>query len=297
LTGDPRRRDTYSSGDMAHAAESEVSRSDGPALSFAVQELERVAAPTVAEFTRRHLRPRRAVVLTGLTDGWLPAREWTMARMAARHGDARVIAARLVGGRLMDDSATSVVFHRVALREFVAGLAGPDPSSAYVMAPTWNFAPTLQAEYRVPPYCVGAAHLRAKVWLGKAGTVTPMHRDVPHNLHVHLTGRKRWLLVPSGGSARVYPRGLLSDMPNFSEGEPEPPDTARQPRARDATVFGATLAPGETLFIPHGWWHHTRSLDDAVSMNFWWGGPIVQLASLASTAFKRMRGIRRDEWG
>jgi hypothetical protein len=31
-------------------------------------------------------------------------------------------------------------------------------------------------------------------------------------------------------------------------------------------------------------------------MNFWWGGPLVRLASLASTAFKRARGIRRDEW-
>ena len=63
------------------------------------------------------------------------------------------------------------------------------------------------------------------------------------------------------------------------------------------TALGATLDAGETLFIPHGWWHHTRSLDDAVSMNFWWGGPLVHLVALASTAFKRVRGIRRDEWG
>jgi len=37
-------------------------------------------------------------------------------------------------------------------------------------------------------------------------------------------------------------------------------------------------------------------LDDAVSMNFWWGGMAIYLASLASTAFKRIRGIRQDEW-
>ena len=51
-----------------------------------------------------------------------------------------------------------------------------------------------------------------------------------------------------------------------------------------------------TLFIPHGWWHHTRSLDDAVAINFWWGGPIVAAAALASETFKRLRGIRHDEW-
>jgi hypothetical protein len=32
-------------------------------------------------------------------------------------------------------------------------------------------------------------------------------------------------------------------------------------------------------------------------MNFWWGGTVVQLASVASTLWKRVRGIRRDEWG
>jgi lysine-specific demethylase 8 len=220
-----------------------------------------------------------------------------MARMVARHGDARVVAARLAAGMLLDDPSAGVVFHHVRLRDFVASLAGPHPASDYVMAPTWNFASTLRDEYRVPPYCAGAAHLRAKVWLGKAGTVTPMHRDVPHNLHVHLTGRKRWLLVAPRDSSRVYPRGALSGMPNFASVDPERPDYARHPRFRDATVFAATLDAGDTLFVPHGWWHHTRSLDDAVSMNFWWGGRLVRLAALASTTFKRLRGIRQNEWG
>ena len=42
---------------------------------------------------------------------------------------------------------------------------------------------------------------------------------------------------------------------------------------------------------------HARSLDDVVSMNFWWSGSVVRLVALASAAFKHARGIRRDEWG
>ncbi len=217
--------------------------------------------------------------------------------MAARYGSARVVAAVLAGGTLMDDPTTGVVFRRVELREFVRSLALPGSASDYVMAPTWNLPAEFARDYRVPAYCRGARHLRAKVWLGKAGTVTPMHRDVPHNLHVHLTGRKRWLLFAPGQSSRVYPRGLLSGMPNFASVDPEHPDYDRHPRFRGATAIGATVEPGETLFIPHGWWHHTHTVDDAVSMNFWWGGSVVQLAAVASTLFKRVRGIRRDEWG
>lgn len=262
-------------------------------LAIPVVELERIAAPDTATFVRRYLRPRRPVVLTGLTHEWLPPREWTFARIAKRYGDAQVVAALLTNGTL---GADSVDFRRIALSEFIASLTAPGAASHYVMAPTWNMPAGFHEDYRVPPYCAGAPHLRAKFWLGKGGTVTPMHRDVPHNLHVHLTGRKRWLLYPPGG-ARMYPRGLLSGMPNFSSVDPEHPDYERHPRFREAVALAATLTDGETLFIPHGWWHHTRSLDDAVAMNFWWGGQGVRLTSFASTLFKRFRGIRRDEWG
>jgi lysine-specific demethylase 8 len=262
-----------------------------------IEAIERIPAPSPEDFRKRFLRPRCPVILTGVTADWLAPEEWSIDGLAARHGDARVIAAALTGGRLQDDPRAGVVFEKVELRRFVASLGDPGSASHYVMAPTWNFGPDLEREYRVPPYCAGAPHLRAKVWLGKAGTVTPMHRDVPHNLHVHLTGRKRWLLFSPRENRHVYPRGLLSSMPNFAEVDPERPDYGRHPRFREARGLGATLEPGETLFIPHGWWHHTRSLEDATSMNFWWADGPLYLATLASAAFKRMTRIREDEWG
>lgn len=281
---------------MQRSSESLASTGNCALVPFTVEELERIEAPAGDVFERRYLRPSRPVVITGLTEGWLPPAEWTVERMATHYGAASVVAATLANGTLIDDSTNAILFHRVLLKEFIESLSGPGAATRYVMAPTWNFPARFQQEYRVPPYCVGAPHLRAKVWLGKAGTVTPLHRDVPHNLHVHLTGRKRWLLFAPGQSARLYPRGLLSGMPNFSHVDPEQPDYERYPRFQGVTACGATLTGGETLFIPHGWWHHTRTLDSAVAMNFWWGGKLIYLASLASTVFKRVRGIRQDEW-
>ena len=148
-------------------------------MLVAAQEIERVIAPPPDVFVRRYLRPRRPVVLTGLTAGWLPAEDWTLTRMAREYGDANVVAALLENGTLLDDQGSGVVFRRVRLKEFIASLAGPGKAGHYVMAPTWNFPDAFQRDYRVPAYCLGAAHMRAKVWVGKAGTVTPVHRDVP----------------------------------------------------------------------------------------------------------------------
>jgi lysine-specific demethylase 8 len=263
-----------------------------PAIAPLADELERVEAPDTATFVRRYLRASRPVVLTGLTEGWVPPHEWTFANVAQRYGEASVIAAVLTDGTLAGDT---VDFRRVPLRELIATLASPGTGSHYVMAPTWNLPQQFQRDHRPPSYCTDAWHLRAKFWVGKSGTVTPMHRDVPHNLNVHLTGRKRWLLYPPGG-AGMYSRGFLSGMPNFSAVDPENPDYDRHPRFRGKRAVGGIVGEGETLFIPHGWWHHTRSLDDAVAINFWWGGPIVAAAVLASETFKRLRSIRHDEW-
>jgi len=281
---------------MSLTSEPSATRTHPAAVPFVVQEMERVEAPSPEVFARDYRRASRPAVLTGLTKNWRSLEQWTFQSMAQDYGDARVIAASLNDGKLADDTTNSVVFKRVMLREFVESASRPGNASLYVMAPTWNFPEAFQRDYRLPVYCEGAASMRAKVWLGKAGTVTPMHRDVPHNLHVHLSGNKRWLLFPPGG-AGMYSRGLFSGMPNFSHVDPEQVNQDRFPKFRGFTALGATLGPGETLFIPHGWWHHTRTTADAVAMNFWWGGTWIKLGNVASTMFKRLRGLRRDEWG
>jgi len=102
---------------------------------IAIDELERVEAPDTETFVRRYLRTRRPVVLTGLTEGWMPPHEWTFANVAERYGDASVIAAVLTDGTLAGDI---VKFRRVPLRELIAALGNPGTGSHYVMAPTWN---------------------------------------------------------------------------------------------------------------------------------------------------------------
>ena len=78
-----------------------------------VDELERIEAPDVETFERRFVRASRPVVLTGVTEGWVPPREWTFARVAERYGDAQVIAAVLENGTLGRDT---VDYRREPLR-------------------------------------------------------------------------------------------------------------------------------------------------------------------------------------
>ena len=47
-------------------------------------------------------------------------------------------------------------------------------------------------------------------------------------------------------------------------------DIERFPLFVNAQPYHLILEPGDVLFIPPGWWHHVRSLDTCISVNYWW---------------------------
>src|SRR5256885_9486153 len=83
--------------------ESLPDRAPATTLPFAVEPLERIAAPPHEDFVKRFVRPRRPVIVTGLTRGWLAPEQWTLGRMVHEYGDARVVAAVLSEATLLDD--------------------------------------------------------------------------------------------------------------------------------------------------------------------------------------------------
>jgi hypothetical protein len=125
---------------------------DDVTLRIPVESLERVEAPAPGAFVARYLRPRRPVVLTGLTSEWLAPERWTLERMAARYGEAHVVAAALANGTLLDDPERGVVFQRIPLGDVVRSFADAAAPAHYVMAPTGNLPAAFADDYRVPPY-------------------------------------------------------------------------------------------------------------------------------------------------
>ena len=130
-----------------------------------------------------------------------------------------------------------------------------------------------------PPYvgCEDAAGDAMKtamrrVWLGPAGTVTPLHRDPYHNLLCQVWGSKLVYLYKAEDEARVYPfpNGFLR---NTSRVDAESPDIDRYPLFKSASRWEVILGPGEMLFMPAKTWHYVRATGDScsLSVSYWWG--------------------------
>jgi len=127
-----------------------------------------------------------------------------------------------------------------------------------------EFAPLLDDIGTLPPLCDRSQlAARSSFWFGPAGTVTPLHHDTLMLFHTQVVGRKRWRFVSPLEWSRVY---NLRNV--FSEVDLERPDPARYPIFEEATVLEVVVEPGETMFLPLGWWHQVASLDVSLSFSY-----------------------------
>jgi hypothetical protein len=103
----------------------------------------------------------------------------------------------------------------------------------------------------------------ALMWLGPAGTVTPLHYDRKNALFAQVMGTKQFKLIPSWQARYLYnSKGVYSDV------DPSEPDLARHPEFAKANVLDVTLEPGDVLFLPAAWWHWVRALSPSLSVTF-----------------------------
>ena len=113
-----------------------------------------------------------------------------------------------------------------------------------------------------------AAH--GMMWIGPAGTFTPLHHDLTNNLLVQLVGRKVVLMAAPGETPKLYnDRHVYSRVRDIAA----PDALARFPKLDGIRVHRVLLEPGDALFVPLGWWHQVTALDFSVTAthtNFLW---------------------------
>lgn len=190
------------------------------------------------------------------------------------------------------------------------GVASPPTSTAYLAQhQLFLQLPHLRRDILIPDLCYTAAPTHPtdpsqdqaelpepmlNAWFGPPGTITPLHTDPYHNLLVQVVGRKYVRLYSPHQTARMRARGKEGgvEMGNTSlwdvgvverwdkrpntESEDEggvdsaQTEMAEQERFKEIPYLDCILEPGDTLYIPIGWWHYVRGLSVSFSVSIWW---------------------------
>jgi lysine-specific demethylase 8 len=258
-----------------------------------IEAIEAIAAPAGAELARHYVAPRRPVLLRGLAAAWPATAGWSLESLQQRYAATPVRTFGTERGRVRMDAPSGAVEGTARLGDFLAGLRSGATGDTYLTTPWAALPAPLRAEAPTPTYCAAAPWQSGNLWIGAAGTVAPLHRDLADNLHVVVRGAKRLTLVSPSHSTRLSPNGLLDPFPNGCRVDPEQPDLEAFPRLRGVTLLRADLAPGDALYIPRRWWHHVRTLETSIAVNFWWATGRRRALVVAAEQFKRWRGLNR----
>lgn len=217
---------------------------------------------TRESFKAEYLDPRRPVVFTDLMQEWPARTKWSIGYLKEHYGHIQVPVysenySKPGKGYMAPDKV-------IPFREYLELLEAGPCSYRLFLFNIFRHAPSMCGDFRIPTIMDGFYREFPFMFFGGKGSRVALHFDIDlaHVFLNQIHGRKRVVLFSPEQSRLLYhhPFTVASyiDVNN--------PDYDKYPALRRVHGYETILEPGETIFMPCGYWHYIEYTDGGYSM-------------------------------
>ncbi len=204
------------------------------------------------DFSDSYFKPLRPLVIQDLAKSWPASKKWSPDFFREQYGNKKV--------KVYDDSFVAAGKHymsklkTISLKQYIDTIMTSSQNLRMFLYNIKSEIPELVDDIIFPTLINGLSRNFVFMFFGCKGSVTQMHFDIDmsHVFHTAMYGKKTVYLFPyeQGKNLHRYPFTCRSYV------DVERPDFQQYPGLKDAQGYKVELEPGETLYIPSGYWHH-----------------------------------------
>lgn len=224
------------------------------------------------DFRVNYYLPQRPLVVKDLAKEWPAYSKWNWDYFKKLVGNQRVG----IYNNVKSDAYTPIntADDYTSFGEYIDMIRKGPAAWRIFLFNIFDHAPELTTDFNWPEtYMKGFVKKYPMLFVGGQGSITHMHFDIDMSniLHTQFAGRKRVLLFPFSEQHKLYrkPWEVLSlvDFSHYADQENSKVDYEKYPALRHAKGYEIVLEPGDTLFMPAGFWHHMEYIDSGFAMS------------------------------
>jgi hypothetical protein len=208
-------------------------------------------------------------LITDLASSWPVLERWTPEHLSTQYGHKQVRVYDASFGTPGDNYMGSIA--SMSFAEFLEQTLREGMDLRMFLYNIGRQIPELLDDVVFPGVGLHFSRRFVYTFFGCAGSTTPLHYDIDmgYVLHTAIHGRRRVRLFGPDQSQALYQHPFtVRSYVNLDE-----PDLAEHPALPHASGYEVIIEPGQTLFMPAGYWHEFPSLAAGFGMSLRAGSP------------------------
>ncbi len=226
--------------------------------------IDRIDASEKDLFFKAYFSKQKPVIISGLVNNTAAANKWNLDYLKSRIGDTEVM---VFDNAIKKTTAYTGGDYKMKFSEFVDQIRKDEECKVRLfLFNAFKYCSDLKKEYPCPSIFKGILDKVGFMFFGGKNTHVRMHFDIDMSnvLHTQFEGKKRILLISQEYNDLLYKTPFntysIADFQNIDE--------TKFPGLKYVKGYDIVLNPGESLFMPGGYWHYMIYLEGSFAVAY-----------------------------